>query len=158
MPTWESIPWLLVCTALTAAGLVASWFVWRRSGPRRAARAVAWSLLPLAIYLVGAVLLVGRIGAAVVRFAGSFVFSPKSWAGVALLAVTALILLSTGGIPLLGRRKGSGKKELEPTAARGGAQVPTAPAERAKPGEAAQRAADDDFGDVEEILRRRGIK
>jgi hypothetical protein len=155
MPTWDSIGFP-VCVALTVAGLIASWFVWRKSGARRGTRAVAWSLLPLAIYLVGAVRLVGRIGAAVVRFAGGFVFSPKSWAGVALLAAAALILLSTGGIPLLGRRKGrSSKQELEPAA---GARTPvaTTPAKRAKPGKAP--AADDDLGDVEEILRRHGIK
>jgi len=54
--------------------LVLSWLTWRRRGVRRGIRAAAWSLLPLALYLTGSILLVGRIGSAVVNFAQSFVF------------------------------------------------------------------------------------
>jgi hypothetical protein len=161
MPTWVSIGFP-VCVGLTVAGLIASWFIWRKSGSRRGARAVAWSLFPLAVYLVGAVHLVGQIGAAVVQFAGGFVFSTRHWAGAALLGVLVLVLLTTGGIPLLGRKNSKDKgalkskgstKDIKPSS--GKTPVAAVPAKRAKAGKAP--ADDDDLGDVEEILRRHGI-
>lgn len=179
MNTWNNIAWFPICVGLTGAGLVLSWFTWRRRGLRSGIRVGAWSLVPLALYLTGSILLVGRIGSAVVNFAQSFVFSPKTWSGVLLLVLAAVILLVTGGIPLLtsGRRRAR-KKELKQagqgaqatttgsavavTAGRGdraAAEATTAapakvPAKRGKGG------SDDDGldADVAEILRRRGIK
>jgi hypothetical protein len=167
MNTWNSISWFPLCVGLTGVGLVLSWLTWRRKGARRGIQAVAWSLLPLALYLTGAIELVGRIGSAVVQFASSFVFSPKTWAGVALFVLVALIFLTFGGIPLLsGKKRRARKKELKqqaPAAAAGSggrevAQVGAAkPAKPARTGKGA--AADDDGldADVAEILRRRGI-
>ena len=63
--------------------------------------AIAWSLIPLAAYLTNSVLLIGRIASAIARFAGAFVFSPKTWAGVIVLAVAVLLFPSSGGLPLL---------------------------------------------------------
>ena len=71
MNTWNSIAWFPLCVGLTGVGLVLSWFAWRRKGARRGIQAVAWSLLPLALYLTGAIELVGKIGSAVVQFASS---------------------------------------------------------------------------------------
>ncbi len=174
MNTWNSIAWFPICIGLTGAGLVLGWFTWRRRGVRRGIRVGAWSLVPLALYLTGSILLVGRIGSAVVQFAQSFVFSPKTWSGVALLGLAALILLASGGIPLLtsGRRRAR-RKELKQatkgaqaaattgstvalTAARGDQGTASAGAAVDKP---AGRGADHDGldSDVAEILRRRGI-
>jgi hypothetical protein len=171
MNTWNSIAWFPLCVGLTGVGLVLSWFTWRRKGARRGIQAVAWSLLPLALYLTGAIELVGRIGSAIASFASSFVFSPKTWAGVILFGLAALIFVAFGGIPLLsGKKRRARKKELGQKAA-GGTPTPAAgtgtravatigtgkPAKQAKP---AQGGAADDDGldaDVAEILRRRGI-
>ena len=180
MNTWNSIAWFPICVGLTGVGLALSWLTWRRRGVRRGVRAAAWSSLPLALYLTGSILLVGRIGSAVVNFAQSFVFSPKTWSGVALFVVAALIFLVSGGIPLLSSvRRRAKKKELKQadsaaatTTARGAVAVPAGrdnpasaetktvatPARAAKRGKGA--AADDDGldADVSEILRRRGIR
>jgi len=171
MNTWNSIEWLPLCTGLAVVGLILSWFTWRRKGARSAIKGVAWSLLPIALYLTGAIELVGRLGSAIVQFASSFVFSPKTWAGVALLILIVLILMTFGGLPLLSRKKRRArKKELKqqsvagsaPTAAgtptRAVAQVGAGkPAKQAKPAKGG--AADDDGldADVAEILRRHGI-
>jgi len=171
MSTWNSIAWFPLCVGLTGVGLVLSWFTWRRKGARRGIQAVAWSLLPLALYLTGAIELVGKIGSAVVQFASSFVFSPKTWAGVALFILIALIFLAFGGIPLLsGKKRRARKKELKQQGAAGKPPAAAAPGGRevaqvgaAKPAKQAKSAkggADDDLGlddDVAEILRRRGI-
>jgi hypothetical protein len=175
--TWNSIAWFPICVGLTGAGLVLSWFTWRRRGLRRGIRVGAWSLVPLALYLTGSILLVGRIGSAVVNFAQSFVFSPKTWSGVILLVLAAGILLVSGGIPLLtsGRRRAR-KKELKQasreatttgstvavSAGRGerAAVEPTTAAPAKVPAKRGKGGSDDDGldADVAEILRRRGIK
>ena len=174
MNTWNSIAWFPLCVGLTGVGLVLSWFAWRRKGARRGIRAVAWSLLPLALYLTGAIELVGRIGSAIVQFASSFVFSPKTWAGVILFGLAALIFLAFGGVPLLsGKKRRARKKELKQQATADGSSAAASsgsreiapvgaakPARPVKPGKPSKGAAADDDGldaDVAEILRRRGI-
>src|SRR5712691_3433958 len=175
MTVWDQIAWAPICIGLTAVGLVASWLLWRRKGPARGLRAGAWSLLPLAAYLTGGIVLIGRIGSAVVRFAAGFAFSPKSWAGVILFGGSALLFLATGGLPLLRWRKSRGKGKKETAAATGPAAAPAVtgkgkkavavpatggpplPAAAGQAKQAAAVQADDDFGDVQEILRRRGI-
>jgi hypothetical protein len=146
--------WAPICIGLTAAGLVASWLIWRRKGPQRGLRAGAWSLLPLAAYLTGTSSMFERIGSAIAKFAAGFVFSPTRWAGLILVGGSALLFLATGGLPLLRWRKSrvKGKKE---TAAAGGPAA--APAVAGKGKKAVAVPADDDLGEVEEILRRRGI-
>jgi hypothetical protein len=181
--TWLSIGFP-VCAVLTGGGLVLSWRLWRRAGARRGLRAAGWSLAPLGIYLAGALTLVWRIGSAVTRFAGSFVLSPKSWAGVGMLGVAALILLTTGGFGLRGGRRAGRKKGVDQapdkraaagqssagaaalgagSARSGEAGAPRAKApagKRGRPGKnaAADNLSDPDMADVAEILRRRGIK
>jgi hypothetical protein len=169
MNTWNSIAWFPLCAGLTGVGLVLSWFTWRRRGVRRGIRAVAWSLLPMALYLTGSILLVGRIGSAVVQFASSFVFSPKTWAGVILLCLSALIFLTSGGVPRLRRRKRAGKgdekevgrnkaeRSVTTQSSRAVAEVGAAP-KQAKP--AKQGKGGDNEGldpEVAAILRRHGI-
>jgi hypothetical protein len=164
LSTWDAIAWFPICVGLTAVGLVLSWFRWRRKGVRRGIRAVAWSLLPLAAYLAGAIVLIGRIGSAVVNFSAAFVFSPKSWAGLILFGAAALFLLVSGGIPLLSSRRRRARKE-EP--AQGHGRAPAAAgkggtAPLAKTGNAGRGGAGVEVDgldkDVEEILRRRGIQ
>ena len=170
MNTWNSIMWFPICVGLTGAGLVLSWVTWRRRGVRRGIRAVAWSLLPLAAYLTGGILLIGRIGSAVVQFASSFVFSPKTWAGVILFCLSALIFLTSGGIPLLSSRKKRASKKgvKQQTADGGGAVTPgqgnravaqVAAAKTARPAKQGKGSSDDEGLDPEvtSILRRHGI-
>jgi hypothetical protein len=171
MNTWNSIAWFPLCVGLTGVGLVLSWFTWRRRGIRRGIRAVAWSLLPLAAYLTGGILLIGRIGSAIVQFASSFVFSPKTWAGVILFCLSALIFLTSGGIPRLSRKKRrASKKAVDQQPADGGKAVTPGQGNRAvaqvgaakaaKPAKQGKGGSDDDEGldpEVSAILRRHGI-
>jgi hypothetical protein len=154
MGTWTSIATGTTCLIVTIVGLILSFIAWRKKGFRSGIRGVAWSLLPLAMYLTGSVGLVGRIGSAIVQFGTHFVFSPKAWLGVIFVGVSALLFVVSGGIPLFQR----GRKRERRKAARERQQVEpkqvTAPAAGTgqTPGET------DDLSDVEEILRRHGIK
>jgi hypothetical protein len=156
MSVWNDIAAPL-CIALTVAGLGISWLRWRRKGSQSGLRAVGWSLLPLAAYLVGAVPLLGRIGQAVVQFAEGFAFSARAWAGLALFGVAVLLFVTTGGMPMLRRGKSRGKAKKTGTGATSATGSPQLPAVAGKGRRATATPADDDLSDVEEILRRRGI-
>lgn len=163
MGTWLSIATGTVCLIVTIVGLILSFIAWRKKGLRSGLRGVAWSLLPLVMYLTGAVGLVGRLGSAIVQFAGSFVFSPKAWLGVILAAVALLCFLVSGGIPLLGgtRRRNKERRQRDRGARGehgGPQQAPPAVAPARPQSQVPPAATDDDLSDVQEILRRRGIK
>jgi hypothetical protein len=161
--TWLSIATGTTCLIVTIVGLILSFVAWRKRGLRSGLRGVAWSLLPLAMYLTNAVGLVGRIGSAIVQFAGAFVFSPKAWLGVIFVGVSALCFLISGGIPLLGgTRRRNKERRQRARGARGerhaADQAPPAVAPARQQPQVAAPPTDDDLSDVQEILRRRGIK
>jgi hypothetical protein len=169
MHTWTTIVSLPLCAALTAAGLALSWLTWRRKGLRRGIRAAAWSLLPLAAYLTGAVPMLWRVGSAIANFAQGFVFSPRTWAGLALFILSAVIFLTSGGIPRVSRRKRADKKEVKQPADDRGAVTPgqgnravaqVGAARTTKPAKQGKGGSGDDEGldpEVSAILRRHGI-
>ena len=43
MSVYSQIAWFPLCGGLTAIGLVASWFAWRRRGVAAGLRGAAWS-------------------------------------------------------------------------------------------------------------------
>ena len=151
-----------VCLAVTVVGLVLSVVAWRRKGARSGIRGIAWSLLPLAVYLLHALALVGRLVSAVVQFGAAFVFSPKAWLGVVLVAIAVVLFLVSGGIPLVGWRKRHEKNKARGSSGRGGSggasngktKVPAVSSGRKQP---AVPADDDDLSDVRDILKRHGI-
>lgn len=151
---------LIICLALTAAGLVAAWGRWRRKSPRAGVRMLAWAVLPMAFYLTGLADLAERIGSAFTKFGAAFVFSPKTWLGVIIAGVALLLLLISGGLPKVPGRKGrkAVKKDgSAPEAARGKSSDPQALTTGTGRTRKQAAADDDDMADVEAILRRRGI-
>src|SRR5580693_8729789 len=97
MSTYSQIAWLPLCGGLTGLGFVASWFAFRRRGFTAGLRGVAWSLLPLAAYLTGAIEMIWKIGVAIGDFGTSFIFSPEKWAGV-VVTVVALVAFVVSGM------------------------------------------------------------
>lgn len=182
MSTYDKIAWLPICGGVTGLGLVLSYLAMRRRGLRAGLRGAAWSLLPIAAYLTGSIKMFWKMGTAIGEFAKGFVFSTEVWSGIAVAAVAFVLFLATGGV-----RRGRKVKADSGTPAvaggsaaiapRAGAGLPAAgaatggaatakgtamssPKAAAKPGKAAKpgaQADDDDFKDIEEILRRRGI-
>jgi len=151
--------WLLVCGGLTGLGLAASLPAWRRRGAGAGLRGIAWSLLPMVAYLTGVAGLLWKLGTAVSDWALGFVFSPKVWAGVALAGLAAVLFLISGPLrrraPAKSASTGQGRA-IEPSAR----SRPLPPAKAKTKGKAKAGASagfDEEFADVEEILRRRGI-
>ncbi len=179
MSTYDKIAWLPLCGGLTGVGLVLSYLAMRRRGIGSGLRGAAWSLLPLAAYLTGAIEMFWKMGVAIGDFATGFVFSPKVWSGIVVAGVSALLFVASG--PLRRRRVKRGKDAPAAATAAGaagtlpaastggqlasrpGATVPAngpakGPAKapvKARKGKSADD--DDDLGDVADILRRHGI-
>ncbi|MEV8637472.1 cellulose synthase [Streptosporangium sp. NPDC051023] len=178
--SFDQIAWLPLCAGVTGVGLVLSFLLMRRKGAAAGLRGVAWSLLPAAAYLTGALPALWQVGTAIVGFFAGLVLNPMVWAGVAVTALSAVLFLVSG---VLRRRRSSTPSAAPepsapsaPSAAAGparpgvtaGPQPRTQPQRNSQPqpqpqsrpskaAPAAKGAADDDFSDIEAILKRRGI-
>jgi heme exporter protein D len=163
---FNQIAWLPLCVGVTIAGLVLSFLAFRRRGAAAGMRTTAWALLPLGAYLTNALQTLWTIGAAAVGFVTSLVFNPVVWAGVAVTGLSVVLFVTSG--VLRGRKlaKAGGPRKAKDK------EAPTAPQQRpvagqgagqgsgqgaAKPAVAAPKQSDDDFSDIEAMLKRRGI-
>src|SRR5215471_6279915 len=116
--SFSQIPWFFLCGGLTAIGLIGSWFALRRRGARAAMRGVAWSLLPIALYLVGVLQVLWRFGVAIGDFFGGLAFSPRVWSGVIIAGISLVLFVVTGGLRGRARRKqGKGDRDAAATKA-----------------------------------------
>jgi hypothetical protein len=160
MSTYNSISWLPLAGGLTILGLILSWVAWRRRGIAAGLRGVAWSLLPLAAYLTGAIKMLWQMGAAIGDFASSFVFSPRVWSGVIVALAAGVLFAVSGGLRRLRRRSGGDASAPERPAQPGQPSQPTKALKPAsKPASKKNPAGDDDgLGDAAEVLRRMGIR
>jgi hypothetical protein len=160
MSTFDSVAWFPLCAGLTGIGLVLSWVALRRRGAGAGLRGAAWSLLPLAAYLTGAVEMLWRIGTAIADWVGGFVFSPRVWSGVIVTALAVLLFFVSAALRSRSsdRRAQVGGSADQRTVGGGqpaGGELQRPPA--AQPARKGKAAVDDEFAEIEEILRRRGI-
>ncbi|MBF8193020.1 cellulose synthase [Nonomuraea sp. K274] len=161
MNTFNQIAWLPLCAGVSAVGLVLSFLAFKRRGAASGLRVAAWALLPLAAYLTGALQALWTIGSTVVGFVTSLVFSPVVWAGVAVAGLSAVLFVVSGfirGRKLAGGRKKTAEAPAQPTAGKPPVAGEARPAVAAQ-SPAAQKTSkgDDDFSDIEDLLKRRGI-
>ena len=160
MSTYSQIAWLPLTGGLVLLGLIAGFIVWRRRGAGAGLRIAAWSLLPLAAYLIGVVELLWRFGTAIANFASSFVFSQRGWAGIIVLGVAIVLFVVSGSMRGRARRKGGGKAVTQAAGNGAGSSVPAAkPGKAISTGKGKASGLDDDvLGDAAEVLRRHGIR
>lgn len=147
--------WDILAVLVTAVGAVGTWWAFTRRGAVAGMRALGWTLLVPAAWLTGVFALVGRIVTAVTRWTSSIVLSLGFWTGIGLggLAI-ALILLAA---VLRGRGVGAA-----PGSAAEAPVTSSAPRREVRAPRSARAEApvteDDGLGDIEELLRRRGIE
>lgn len=184
---YDDATWFPVCAGLSALGVVAAFFAFRRRGAAAGLRLFGWAVLPMAIYLTGMVRLLWTVGAALVKWVSGFAFSPYVWAGLALFGVAAICLPVAAAM----RRRQSRTSEVEAgrssTGARAagsnavgarstgtgagrtgtakGADKPKAVEQGTGQGKGQRKGQGKDkpedplagFEDIDEILKRRGI-
>ncbi|MGP3932789.1 cellulose synthase [Nonomuraea sp. KM88] len=161
--SFDQIAWLPLCAGATIAGLVLSFLAFRRRGAASGLRLAAWALLPVAAYLTDALRSLWTIGVTIVGFVTGLVFNPLVWAGVAVAGLSAVLFVVSGvmrgrKLRIVGRRKkpsadGQQEQSVQPAANK------PAVSSKPQPAAAAPKAGkrDDDFSDIEELLKRRGI-
>lgn len=154
MNDYGQVLWLPVAAGLTGIGLVISFVLWRRRGAASGLRAASWSLLPIGLYLVGLLGVLIPFGFRLASWATHLVFSLTAWVGLAVIGLAVLLWILSG--VMLGRRRAREEAGDGDTAAVGpGTDSGT---KQVTTGKSKAKASDDDeFGDIEEILKRRGI-
>lgn len=150
--------------ALAAVGFVISYFVWRRKGAAYGLRGVAWSLLPL---IAGLLLLMDVVLQFVLGVLGillTMAFKFQSWVGLGLAVLMVVLYVVTGfmkskgiGVKPGARPQDKAKGGDEGTPAAGGAPPAAGQVKAPQPRQSKAPAADEDFGDIEALLRKRGI-
>ncbi|MEZ7007236.1 hypothetical protein [Streptomyces sp. AD55] len=145
-----------VCSAVSAAGLgIAAITAYRRRF-LAAVRVAAYALVPVGLVMTG-----------VVKWLAGTAFSPTAWAGFAVLGLAWLLFMITRAVER--RRGGSrGRRGETGAAAEPGPVAPGAsrpslgssasrPAAGASGSSAAPAKGEDDFSDIEAILKKHGI-
>jgi hypothetical protein len=163
VPDFNDLTLLPFCVGLTLLGLIGSWFAWRRRGVAAGTRGVAWSLLPVSLYLTGLLELVWDVVRSTVSWVTHLIFSPTVWAGAALFGVSVVLYVVSG---LARSRRGDTPKaekaqKSKPAGeltATGPAPASATTAKAAKPSKGKAKQQDSsEFDEIEDILKRHGI-
>ncbi|MBD0676573.1 hypothetical protein [Streptomyces sp. CBMA156] len=143
---------------LTAGGVA---FAGLRAYRRRFLSATRWfavALLPAGIYLTGLFPLASTIAREFADWATKLVLDPRVWTGIALLGVSAALLVTTRWVSRRGTPvEGAQERPAAAAAAPERPAVTPTPKAPKKPAGGKREDALGDFADVEEILRKRGI-
>ncbi len=145
--------WFALAVVLTGMGGAWTWYALRHRGLAAGVRGAALTLLPPAAYLTGTLQLAGDIGQSVADWATRLVFSPTVWLGIVVFGVSAALFGLSGF--MRGRGLGAGRSG-PPSEERPGRSQRTVGQLEVSKGRPAP-AIDDDLGDIEAILRKRGI-
>jgi hypothetical protein len=168
VPDFNDVTLLPLCVGLTLLGLIGSWIAWRRRGLAAGARGIAWSLLPVSLYMTGLLKLLWDIVKSAVTWVTHLIFSPTVWAGMALFGVSVVLYVVSGVARGRGGEKADEKApKPKPAAATAGELTATGPAPASasvpatKPAKApkakASKQESSEFDEIEDILKRHGI-
>jgi hypothetical protein len=153
--TIDSTTWAAVAFVLTVLGAAYTWVSYQRRGPAAGLRGLAWTLVPVALWLTGTLKLTANIVNDVIDWATRLVFSPRVWLGVIVAGAVVALWVVSGAM----RARGIGT--------RGVVRTPKEPkgVRAADPGQPAVKKTKrkgneddiDDLDDIEAILKRHGI-
>ncbi|GAA1016628.1 membrane protein [Streptomyces sp. F-3] len=139
-----------VCSAVSAAGLGIAAITAYRKRFLAAARIAAYSLIPVGLVMTG-----------IVGWLAGTAFSPTAWAGFGLLGGAWVLFMTTRAIE---RRRGGARRErgADRDAVAPAASAPSLDPATRRSGSPASRPAagagdEDDFSEIEAILRKHGI-
>ena len=137
----DDVTWYALGLMLTVIGLFLSYRAYQRKGVAAGMRGAGWSLLPLAAALTDTLKLGGELTEDIGRWATHLVFSPLVWLGIALAGVSVVLLGVSGFLSGRGEPKQDDTKSLPD-----------------KPTKKTASPIDNEFDDIEAILRKHGIQ
>jgi hypothetical protein len=148
MPDYQDIAWAPLTLGLSGIGFALSWLAWKRRDLAAGLRGVGWSLLPIALYLTGLLKVGWTIGSSLGNWALDLVFSPKVWLGVILAGISVVCFSTSAWI----------RSRKRPAVESDGTSTAVTPPRKqiARKRESAP-AVDDEFAEIEQILKNRGI-
>lgn len=147
----DDVTWGALMVALTVLGGLYTWWAFRRRGPAAGLRGLALTLLPVAAWLTGTLGMFTTIVRAIGGWATGLVLSPAVWAGIAAAGTSVVLWVVARGVDHVRPR------DLPRDRPQAGRSVEGAETGRAV-GPARGAKADDEFSDIEDLLRRRGIE
>ena len=155
---------LTLGAALAAVGLIISFFVWRRKGLAYGLRGVSWSLLPLVAGLLGLMNILWQTVVGIVGILVGLMFNPLVWAGVVLAGLMVVLYVASGlmksrgiGVKPGARPQDKAQPEGAPAAAESG-QPDAGQVNAPQPKQAKKDDGDENFDDIEALLRKHGIE
>lgn len=158
---------LAIAAGLTVICVVITALIWRRAQVKTVFWWIGLTLVPLAIYLAGLAPAVDGAYSTLRYWWGTLTFTPVVWTGLVLGGLALLLLVGSRLIPSesyadrRAERKAAAKAAKNPPAAKGSARPAVTPKASAKPAAppatATPPAGDDDFDEIADILRQRGI-
>ncbi|MFF9479118.1 hypothetical protein [Streptomyces sp. NPDC014733] len=145
-----------VCAAVSAAGLAVAALTAYRKRFLAATRIAAFALIPIGLAMTG-----------IIDWITGLVLKPTVWAGFGLLALSAVLFMIGRAVERRRGGVGSRRERRAATSARGAAVAPGASAPSLGAGRTASGSAgaakgkaaapEDDFSDIEAILKKHGI-
>jgi len=120
---------------------------------------VAWSLLPVSLYLTGLLELVWDVVRSAVSWVTHLIFSPTVWAGVALFGVSVVLYVVSGVARSRKPKEPKPAKSPGALTSTGPAPASAAPAKAVQPKTKTKGGQQDssEFDEIEDILKRHGI-
>lgn len=144
----DEATWAALAAALTVLGVVWTVVAFRRRGAGNGLRALGFTLLPAAAWLTGTLEMFTEVTRAVVDWATGLVLDPFVWAGIGLAGGAVLLFLVSAWLRDRQLARGQGRQRRDPAVASPGREAPQVSA----------GGSDDETDEIEEILRRRGIR
>jgi hypothetical protein len=158
MPAADTVL-LPICVGLTLLGIIATGIAWRRGNRGRVIQGIGLALAPIALYFTGLLRILWDFVVAVIGWASRIIFSPAVWIGLSLLGV-CIVLWVVGGVvarrsaAMAGSTSGGTAKPAAGRTSSAKAVGPAKPAARST----STAPIDDDFAEIEALLKKRGIE
>jgi hypothetical protein len=144
----DEATWAALAAALTVLGIVWTVVAFRRRGAANGLRALGFTLLPAAAWLTGTLEMFTEIAGSVLDWATRLVLNPVVWTGIGLAGASLLLLGVSAWLRDRQLARGQGRTRTTPAETAPGRESPQLPT----------GGADDESDEIEEILRRRGIR
>jgi hypothetical protein len=151
--TIDSTTWAALALVLAVIGAALSWVAWKRRGLAAGVRGLAWTLVPVALWLTGTLKLAANILEDVATWASRLVFSPAVWAGIIVAGASAALFLASSLMRARGIGAGAGGEKGRGRGRDRGRESKPVEARR---GDGRENDLDD-MADIEAILKKHGI-
>jgi hypothetical protein len=149
----DDVSYGALALALSLVAATYTWFAYQRRGLGAGLKGAGLTLLPIAAYLTRTLRMLAEVADAIGDWAVRLVFSPVVWVGVILAGVAVqhdgdgrVVEARGGAAPVKSPRKPKQRGNEQLPASPGAATAGRSPA-----------PADDEFADIEALLKNRGI-